>query len=353
MFSRNEITAFPARYSEYYSTNPDKKELDDKFRKKHGLLSKDATQYHPVYFSAANASFNTIERLRKFVDGEPTTEKMDFDSAEMTKFIKGWANKLGAIDCGITYLKDYHLYSFGGRAERYGKEVVNDHKYAIAFVVEMDREQISAAPTSSIVMESGQQYLESGEIALQVTEMIRGIGHSARAHIDGNYQVVCPLVARDAGLGEIGRMGLLMTPKYGPRVRISVVTTDLPLETDASLDEQSTIEFCRECSKCADACPSKAISKEDMKIVDGVERWQINSEACFTLWTTLGTDCGRCVSVCPYSHPNNLMHNLTRTGIKKSPLFRKAAVKLDDLFYGRIPKPAKAPEWMKVKFQKL
>ncbi|MFQ6103859.1 MAG: hypothetical protein ACE5OP_06150 [Candidatus Glassbacteria bacterium] len=52
---------------------------------------------------------------------------------------------------------------------------------------------------------------------------IRNLGYPARTHIDGNYRVVCPLVARDAGIGEIGRMGLLMTPRLGPRVRIAVV----------------------------------------------------------------------------------------------------------------------------------
>lgn len=51
-------------------------------------------------------------------------------------------------------------------------------------------------------------------------------GFNSRAHIDGDYELICPLVARDAGLGEIGRMGLLMTPRLGPRVRIAVVTTE-------------------------------------------------------------------------------------------------------------------------------
>ena len=46
--------------------------------------------------------------------------------------------------------------------------------------------------------------------------MIRRLGYPARAHIDGNYRVIAPLVARDAGLGEIGRMGLLMTPRSRP-----------------------------------------------------------------------------------------------------------------------------------------
>ncbi len=163
---------------------------------------------------------------------------------------------------------------------------------------------------------------------------------------------MCPLVARDAGLGEIGRMGLLMTPKLGPRVRIAVVTTNIPLTTDNPLHDYTVIDFCIKCKKCADVCPSKAISFDNMKDVDGIKRWQINQEACFTLWCTLGTDCGRCVSVCPFSHPDNLLHNIVRKGIKNSSLFRTVALKLDDAIYDRKPAAAKVPEWMDVKWEK-
>ena len=51
---------------------------------------------------------------------------------------------------------------------------------------------------------------------VQLAAAIRDLGYPARAHIDGNYRVIAPLVARDAGLGEIGRMGLLMTPRWVP-----------------------------------------------------------------------------------------------------------------------------------------
>lgn len=97
---------------------------------------------------------------------------------------------------------------------------------------------------------------------------IRNLGYEARAHIDGNYEVVCPLVARDAGLGELGRMGLLMTPRLGPRVRISVVTTNLPLVTDEPLNDYSVTDFCTICKKCADACPSQAISFAPQEEID-------------------------------------------------------------------------------------
>jgi len=207
---------------------------------------------------------------------------------------------------------------------------------------------VASAPSGSIVMESGQQYLESGKIAIQLAKFIRNIGYEARAHIDGNYEVVCPLVARDAGLGEIGRMGLLMTPKLGPRVRIAVVTTNLSLEISKPVYDYSMIDFCIKCKKCADSCPSNAISFSDRKEIDGVKRWQINQEACFSLWCKIGTDCGRCVSVCPFSHHNSLMHNVVRAGIKNSSIFRLFALKMDDAIYGRKPAPKGLPDYLQI-----
>ena len=346
MFSRNELKSGTENFIDYYNRNPDNKPIDDAWRKKPGLMNPGSSQYDPFQFASAEAGFETIAALHKEVNDPVNENKTEVKPEATTDYIKNWAKKLGAIDCGITELKDYHLYSVGGRGERYGKKYQKQHQFAIAITVEMDKEMVSAAPKGSIVMESGQQYLESGKIAIQLGKFIRKLGYEARAHIDGNYEVICPLVARDAGLGEIGRMGILMTPKLGPRVRIAVVTTNLPLLTNQPLHDYSMIDFCIKCKKCAVSCPSQAISFDDRKNIDGVKRWQINQEACFGLWATLGTDCGRCISVCPFSHPDNLLHNIVRTGIKNSSVFRVAAVKLDDVFYGRKPVVSEMPGWI-------
>ncbi len=348
MFSRNELVSGSEKYKAYYRRHPEKKALDDRFRKNAGLLQKGALQYHPFYFASADASFETIAALRDFVEGSVADETVPADPRRITAYVKNWSKKLGATDCGITELKDYHLYSVGGRGKRYGKAFVRRHRYAIAFTVEMAHEMLQTAPAATVVMESGQQYLESGRIALQVARFIRNLGYEARAHIDGNYQVVCPLVARDAGLGEIGRIGLLMTPRQGPRVRISVVTTNMPLLTDQPLHDFSYIDACVHCKKCAEACPSQAISFNDREVVNGSLRWQINQESCFTFWTLTGTDCGRCISVCPYAHPDNGLHNLVRLGMRRSGLFRRVALQADDFYYGRKPVPKPVPAGLKI-----
>jgi reductive dehalogenase len=352
MFSRNELVPGSDRFNNYYQNKPKNKSFDDKFRTKPGLLSPMSKTYDPLVFAAANASFYTVSVFKDYIDGEINENKTKVDPKSITKYIYKWSKKLGAVGIGATELKPYHLYSIKGRNKKYGKKVVNNHKYAIAFTVEMDTEYTEMGPQAPIVMESAQKYLSAGIIAVQIAQFIRQLGYPARAHIDGNYRVVCPLVAKDAGLGEIGRMGLLMTPKQGPRVRVAVITTDIDLLSDDIKEDKSMIDFCEQCKKCAHVCPSNSISEESRIMINGVKRWQINSDTCFNFWCKSGTDCGRCMATCPYSHPDNLLHNIIRYGIRNNFIFRKLALYLDDYFYGKIPLPAKIPQWMKLKESK-
>jgi ferredoxin len=349
MFSRRLLRPGTERYDGYYDSRPANLPLDDAFRAQPGLLSKGSRAYDPITFSAANASFEAIKQFHPIVDGDPADEKIESDPSDMTRYLLTWAIKVGAVSAGITELRDYHMYSHVGRGPDFGKPVDLPHRFALALTVEMSKEMIDSAPLGPTVMESAQQYLSCGAIATQMAEFIRRLGYSARSHIDGNYRVVCPLVARDAGLGEIGRMGLLMTPQLGPRVRIAVVTTDLPLMPSERRGDATMMEFCRICKKCADVCPSQSISFGDPAEIDGVRRWQIDQASCFTFWCTIGTDCARCMRACPYSHPDKLLHNIVRAGIRNSALFRRFALRMDDVMYGRNPSPAEIPDWIRVR----
>jgi len=181
----------------------------------------------------------------------------------------------------------------------------------------MDHGRVSQAPGAPVVEESARQYVEGAKIALILASWIRRLGYPARAHTDGNYRVIAPLVARDAGLGEIGRMGLLMTPRLGPRVRLGVVTTDMPLVADSPGDDVSVIDFCAVCKKCATSCPVGAIPSGDRTAVDEGLRWAIDPETCY--------------------RPDSPAHNIVRFAIRRSASARRAMLWLDDLFYGKRP----------------
>jgi ferredoxin len=343
-FSRIRLRAGTPEYAAYYGLRPENRETDDALRALPGLLSPKASLAEPRLFAAAEGSFFLTEALRDAVDGPVAADRMAFDPAGATAFLKSLALYYGARAAGVAELRPYHVYSHIGRDfRRYGEPIPFEPGYAIAFTVEMDLAMVRSAPRAPTVAESGRQYVEAARVAVQLAAAIRALGAPARAHIDGCYQVIAPLVARDAGLGEIGRMGLLMTPRSGPRVRLGVVTTPLELVPDRPASDPTVLDFCDRCRKCAVNCPAAAIP--DGPRTGGALRWRIDADACFRYWNVTGTDCARCMAVCPYSHADNAFHNAVRWAVRRSAPFRRAAVRLDDLFYGRKPAPGPAPSW--------
>ncbi|MFC2113761.1 4Fe-4S dicluster domain-containing protein [Bacteroidota bacterium] len=339
VFSRRKLKAGDGRYEEYYQRRPEKKSLDDHLRSFPKLLSPETPTYHPFYSKEGRIAFDEIDLIYDQVDGEVSPIKQNLDTHEITKVIRKNAKKLGAYHVANTPLKEYHIYSMKGRGENYGKVIEQKHTYAIVVTVEMDRDMNRTAPKAPTAYESAKRYLEVAKIAIHLADHIRKLGFSARAHIDANYEVLCSLLARDAGIAEIGRMGIGMSQDLGPRFRIAVVTTSLDLKTDPRTRNLSMLEFCKICRKCATNCPVGAIPKGNMQEINGVKKWQINQDVCFSYWCKMGTDCGKCMAVCPYSHPDNSLHRFVKRLIKRNLLFRRFALLMDDLFYGKYPAP--------------
>ena len=106
-----------------------------------------------------------------------------------------------------------------------------------------------------------------------------------------------------AGLGFIGKNNLLVTEKYGPRIRLRAVNTNASLKPDPIIE---SLDCCRECSKCVDACPA-----------DAFDTGQYDREACLSycesnlkevsqysvLW------CMECSNVCPIGESLRLDHS--------------------------------------------
>ena len=161
----------------------------------------------------------------------------------------------------------------------------------------------------------------------------------------GNDTALSVALAVDAGLGELGRFGLLITKEYGPRVRLCKVFTDLPLAPDPPAD-LGVRGFCEECKKCAQACPSRAIPEggrtaEPLNVSNngGLEKWMVDAERCFGFWAANGVDCTNCRAVCPWNKPNTRYHRAAVGMVKTGKTARRTLIWADDLLYGRGTSP--------------
>lgn len=336
MFARADYQPGLQEYDAYYKMRPEKKEIDDKIRKLPELLAPGGKYYDPVRSAYVRSQFDIEESLVTQVDGPVDVNRDKVDPEKMTAILRKLTLHLGADEVGIARLNPAYVYSHVGRGpESWGKEIVNNHPYSIVFTVEMDYIKVEEAPKIGITEETALQYLNSQRISIVLARYIRKMGWPARAHVSGsNYQIMLPPVAYDAGLGELGRLGYLISPRFGARIRLGAVTTKIPLVPDGPI-HFGVQDFCEKCKKCAMNCPPGAIPDGSKTTVRGVDKWQLDIEKCYHFWRVIGTDCGLCMKVCPFSHPDTLAHNILRQGIKRSSFARSVSVYGDDLFYGK------------------
>ncbi|WP_424359080.1 hypothetical protein [Methanocella sp. MCL-LM] len=132
-------------------------------------------------------------------------------------------------------------------------------------------------------------------------------GHGYRWHSVGNDtdqerltgELSHKMVAVSAGIGWMGKSSLLVTPEYGPCVRLTTILTDAPFQTYKG----STQSRCGACTECVDACPVHAlkgrewqpgISRDDMIDVFLCNNYRIS------IGVGLGRkhSCGYCLRAC-------------------------------------------------------
>jgi len=280
-------------------------------------------------------------------DVAPT--KVDLpDRSILSRQIKNAARWYGADLVGIcevnqawiySHWGDYNAFYSGGIAQAGDPiEIPPWIKYAVVIIVEMDYEDIKRSPAIDASTSIG--YAKMAFVAASLATYIRQFGYHAMP--SGNdYAADIPL-AIDAGLGELGRHGLLITDEYGPRVRISKVFTDLPLATDTPID-LGVQPFCERCELCASNCPSRAIMKGERTDTAwdesnniNVLKWPIKAMKCMHWWEKNGSHCSNCIRVCPFNKPTGMLHKITKQVVKTTPIFDKLLVKADGILgYGK------------------
>lgn len=359
VFARNRaLHPGSEQYKTYYEAHPERESIDAERREKGGPIGQPGIIDNPhggPNVAATLASLNmphylsTPEKVTPQIHFFLKGKKLELSPEEATERVKGFTRHLGADMVGITEINPLWVYSHRGEIfhenwEDWGKEIKLEHKYAIVFAEEMSFEMVGPAPHTPTTMESMNNYAKGAYISTQLAAFIANLGYSATADHLRHYDAILPPLAVDAGLGEMGRLGYLMTKEFGPRIRLSAVTTDLPLATDKPIDI-GVEDFCRICKKCAVCCPSGSIPMEDLVEVNGTLRWKLNDETCFKYWGKIGTDCCICMKVCPWSHARTFPHKVIVWLITRNAFSRRIFSIMDDIFYGKRPKPKVAPKW--------
>jgi len=292
-----------------------------------------------LFWRATSAAFATLDELLSPMLGlaapqvralwETTTADSDTlpqDPDRLTTMVKWIAQRLGADLVGVATTDPRWIYAdVASRQAPHPRRYKPVHivqedagaetgdafyfpktlKYTIVVAVAMDREMIMGAPTLTATAATDRGYSKIAQCILGVARFIHTLGYRALPCL--NDTALSIPMAIQAGLGELGRNGLLIHPLYGPCLRLAKIYTDMPLRLDRPRT-WGISRFCHHCQLCAMACPAQAISDGEPTWEGynesnnpGVLKWYIDPQRCLRYWLTSGTWCGTCIASCPFT----------------------------------------------------
>ncbi len=248
-----------------------------------------------------------LDEFTTLRDGPETKVPVE-DPREQAREIKHVAKTFGADLVGITAYDERWVYATKYSRAKDGmkpQELPDDLAHVIVIAQAMDHDLIRTVPSALSGTATGIGYSRDTVVLLALAQYIKNLGY--RAIPSMNDTALAIPYALKAGLGEYGRHGLLITPEFGPRVRLGKIFTDLPLSHDVPRTF-GVKKFCDTCRACTNACPAKAIPGSDPSTerhnqsnLQGVKKWSVDGVKCFKFWANQNSDCSICVRVCPYN----------------------------------------------------
>lgn len=110
----------------------------------------------------------------------------------------------------------------------------------------------------------------------QLTRLVQTAGYKNEPLDPLSPQVNLPKLAVNAGLGNLSPYGLLVHPRFGPRVILTALKTDYPLEVTPRWQGQG----CTDCMVCVRKCPQQPMKTGFVRM-----------SQC--------KSCTRCLTICP------------------------------------------------------
>ena len=277
--------------------------------------------YRQSDYSVRNASwyvtdifaerFEENDRREGFLDeftvlrGAADEKQTSSSPEETTAEIKRVARVFGASLVGVTAFDERWVYShkYSAQTEKEKpNELPEGLDNVIVIATSMDYDLIQTVPSALSGATTGLGYSQDTVLLLSLGQYIRNLGYRAVESL--NDTALDVPFAIQAGLGEYGRLGLLITKEFGPRVRLGKIFTDLPLVHDRPRFF-GVKEFCDTCRRCAEACPAQAIPFDapservyNRSNLVGVTKWSVDAEKCFGFWVGQNSDCSICIRVC-------------------------------------------------------
>jgi ferredoxin len=234
---------------------------------------------------------------------QPTgTPDADLD---VTAAIRNKARELGFGEVGFTQYDKRYTYI--------GKKRWVKYPHAICLALEQDYVQTQSLPSMDAEYAHFGTYEMEGAFLLDLADYIRSLGYHAQIHSPNDNSAPYIPMFVNAGLGQLGANGQLLSPHFGSRARIAMITTDAPVTYDQPVD-YGIHKFCQVCQVCVNRCPGRAIVR-DKVWWRGTEKNKLIYERCRPVMARYD-GCAVCMKTCPIQRfgMKEVMEHYVETG---------------------------------------
>ena len=273
-------------------------------RQTHGALQKTVTDYHRQSAAIRREFSPDPPGGRGPKPVQQATTRIERPAQEWAGLVKDFTLDNEGDLIGITTMEPSYVYE--------GYEI--KEPWVITIGVAMDYAELSQAPPTfenpATAVVVAKEYNRAARVCRVLTNFILSQGYYAKAY-QGPYASALNMIpaALASGFGELGKHGSIINREYGSGIRLSAVTTDMPLIADQR-DEFGADDYCLRCKACSNGCPPGAIADEK-QLVRGETKWYVDFDKCIPYFgEALG--CAICVSICPWTRPGNAARILQR-----------------------------------------
>ncbi len=228
-----------------------------------------------------------LEWIRSSGDLDPTAEPTGENVGES---IKHKARELGYGEVGFTRFDRRYLYQIRRQGVR------TDLPHAICLALEQDHAATQTIPSLEAERAQGDAYKRQADLAAKIVDHIRSLGY--RAQVSGPTWHFGPMIPMfvEAGLGQLGVNGQLLSPHFGSRARLQIIITNARITYDKPVD-YGIPKFCEICQVCFMRCPGRAIQGQRLWY-RGVDKAKLIYKRCRPVMARY-SGCGVCMKVCP------------------------------------------------------
>ena len=210
--------------------------------------------------------------------------------ADVTEAIRQKALELGYGEVGFTGSDRRYVYQSRKSVMKSGLP------HAICLALEQNYVKTQTIPSMEAEDTHFGTYFDQGPLTKELVAYIHSLGYQCQ--VSGptwHYGPMIPMFV-DAGLGQLGANGQLLSPHFGSRARLQIIFTDANVTHDKPVD-YGIHAFCQQCQVCVNRCPGRALMPEKVWY-RGVEKNKLAFKRCRPVMARY-EGCGICMKVCP------------------------------------------------------